>query len=168
MQNTLEEVELNALSGTHVFGSEHSAALDALRGAQIALAQAWASSEGEEAERGGEDEVKAVESAAPGVVGSGASAERLEGQGRERSGTGTSRGSTRSRLEEDTENDILLARKRREANDRYFHRVNEGVLDVVSKLEDVARAMKAVEAESKDIWGDNGSSIASGTEGSVT
>jgi len=56
------------------------------------------------------------------------------------------------KLEEETEVDILLARKRREANDRYFQRVNQGVLDVVAKLEDVAVAMRAVEQESKDIW----------------
>ncbi|CAK7216832.1 hypothetical protein SBRCBS47491_002963 [Sporothrix bragantina] len=56
-------------------------------------------------------------------------------------------------LEEETQVDILLARKRREANDRYFQRVNRGVLDVVAKLEDVADAMRAVEQESMDIWG---------------
>jgi hypothetical protein len=49
--------------------------------------------------------------------------------------------------------DILLARKRREANDRYFERVSRGVLDVVAKLEDVAGAMRAVEQESMDLWG---------------
>lgn len=48
--------------------------------------------------------------------------------------------------------DILLARKRREANDRYFQRVNEGLLDVVEKLELVAVSMRAVEQESKDMW----------------
>ena len=42
----------------------------------------------------------------------------------------------------------------REANDKYFQRVNEGVLDVVAKLEEVASAMKAVEQESRDIWGE--------------
>ncbi|WP_248790891.1 hypothetical protein, partial [Escherichia coli] len=44
-------------------------------------------------------------------------------------------------LEEETERDIQLARKRREANDRYFEQVNRGVLDVVSKLDEVAGAM---------------------------
>jgi septum formation topological specificity factor MinE len=60
-------------------------------------------------------------------------------------------------LEEETEQDILLARNRREANDKYFQRVNEGVLDVVAKLEEVANAMKAVEQESRDIWGETDS-----------
>ncbi|OAA57937.1 hypothetical protein SPI_06822 [Niveomyces insectorum RCEF 264] len=61
-----------------------------------------------------------------------------------------------TRMEEETQVDILLARKRREANDRYFERVSQGVLDVVAKLEDVAEAMRAVEQESKDIWGGGG------------
>jgi len=42
-----------------------------------------------------------------------------------------------------------------------FQRVNEGVLDVVAKLEDVAVAMRAVEQESRDIWGDSDSALAS-------
>jgi septum formation topological specificity factor MinE len=63
------------------------------------------------------------------------------------------------KMEEETEVDILLARKRREANDRYFQRVNQGVLDVVSKLEEVAIAMRAVEQESKELWGDDNESI---------
>jgi hypothetical protein len=58
-------------------------------------------------------------------------------------------------LDEETEKDIRLARKRREANDRYFDRVNQGVLDVVAKLEEVAQAMRTVERESKDIWSDS-------------
>ncbi|KAG5292840.1 hypothetical protein I7I48_05046 [Histoplasma ohiense] len=59
-------------------------------------------------------------------------------------------------MSEKTERDILLARKRREANDRYFDRVNSGVLDVVAKLEEVASAMRVVERESKDIWNESG------------
>lgn len=56
---------------------------------------------------------------------------------------------------------IIMCRKRREANDRYFQRVNQGVLDVVAKLEEVATAMRAVELESKEIWGDGeGESVA--------
>lgn len=67
------------------------------------------------------------------------------------------------RLEEETERDILLARKRREANDKYFSRVDDGVRDVVAKLEEVALAMRAVEQETRDVWGDEsmaGSTIA--------
>src|SRR5277367_4262992 len=49
MQSTLEEVELSAVNGTHVFGAEHNKALEELRTAQIALAQAWARSEADTA-----------------------------------------------------------------------------------------------------------------------
>lgn len=62
--------------------------------------------------------------------------------------------SERTQLEEETEKDIELSRKRREANDRYFQRVNTGVLEVVAKLEEVAKAMKGAEQESKEIWRD--------------
>ena len=55
-------------------------------------------------------------------------------------------------LEEETERDILLARKRREANDRYFGQVNRGVLEVVRRLEEVAGAMGKVEREGREIW----------------
>ncbi|KAJ1338108.1 DUF5315 domain-containing protein [Microdochium nivale] len=58
------------------------------------------------------------------------------------------------KLEEETERDILLARKRREANDKYFGRVDDGVRDVVAKLEEVAIAMRAVEQETRDVWAD--------------
>ncbi len=57
-----------------------------------------------------------------------------------------------SKLEADTEADIAYAKKRREDNDRYFQKVNRGVLDVVAKLEDVAADMKSVELETRDIW----------------
>ncbi|KAL8742075.1 MAG: hypothetical protein Q9190_005394 [Brigantiaea leucoxantha] len=50
------------------------------------------------------------------------------------------------------EGDVLVARKRREANERFFQRVREGVVDVVGKLEHVAGAMGKVEKESRGIW----------------
>lgn len=61
---------------------------------------------------------------------------------------------SKSILEEETENDIRLARRRREANDRYFDKVSKGVLEVVKKLELVAVSMKNVEMESREIWRD--------------
>lgn len=157
MQNTLEDVELSAASGTHVFGPDHSKALEELRTAQIALAQAWAKSEAEEESQSAfnakEAHVKPMNTAD--VL----AADRAEiaAEGRERSGTDKSGGSGKTQLEEETENDIALARKRREANDKYFQRVNKGVGEVVQKLEEVAKAMKGVERESKEIWGDTGS-----------
>ncbi|KAF2399248.1 hypothetical protein EJ06DRAFT_78146 [Trichodelitschia bisporula] len=157
MQTNLEEVELSAASGMHVFGPEHSKALEELRTAQIALAQAWARIEvedesqepGKEASAKGKETVGKVKSVETSMEG-----EKAEVKGRPRAGTGASAGSNKTELEEGTENDIAMARKRREANDRYFQRVNHGVLDVVQKLEEVANAMKGVELKSKQIWGE--------------
>lgn len=59
--------------------------------------------------------------------------------------------------EETDEDDILEARRRREANEKFFQRVKEGVVDVVGKLEVVASAMGKVERESRDIWSSSGS-----------
>jgi hypothetical protein len=161
MQNTLEEVELSASTGTHIFSPNHSQALEELRTAQIALAQAWAKSEADEELQGASEDKKttaAAEMPLNGVDALGAGGVEKHGavaaEGRKRSGTD---GSVKSQLEGDTENDIAMARKRREANDRYFRRVNMGVVDVVQKLEQVANSMKVVEMESKEIWGDKDS-----------
>ncbi|KAE9573793.1 hypothetical protein CGCF415_v005165 [Colletotrichum fructicola] len=172
MQATLEEVELSASGGTHVFGPDHDRKLEELRAAQIALAQAWARSEADEAIETGQrsnasaagEEVRNLKSAVLGETGMGSDG----GDGPRSTGTGSARpgssgGTERlgAKLEQETEVDILLARKRREANDRYFQRVNQGVLDVVAKLEDVAVAMRAVEQETKDIWAENDSTTGS-------
>jgi len=114
------------------------------------LAKAWARSEGEE-EREGAVEGKAKTGLATADIttldrGGFVGGEELA---RQRSGTASS---GKGLFEEEAEMDIALAKKRREANDRYFQRVNKGVLDVVAKLEEVAKAMKAVELESREIW----------------
>ena len=59
--------------------------------------------------------------------------------------------------EKTDEDDIQEARRRREANEKFFQRVRAGVIDVVGKLEDVAGAMGKVERESRDIWSSSGS-----------
>ena len=136
MQATLAEVELSAARGTQFFGPEHSSALEELRASQIALAQAWARSEADEiVDQPGEND----DDGATGGTSSGED---------KRDGTGPGR-------EDETEGDILLARKRREANDKYFWRVHQGVLDVVGKLEEVAAAMGKVEKESREIWSES-------------
>lgn len=169
MQNTLDEVERGAGNGTHVFSETHAKALEELRTAQIALAQAWARTEADEqaseaAEVSGEPEKMAGASLLAAdrkeKLGNKGSGDESKPAGRMRSGTTRTQ---RSKLEEETENDILLARRRREANDRYFQRVNAGVLDVVAKLDDVAKAMREVEMESKEIWGEK-DSIDTGSE----
>lgn len=171
MQNTLEEVELSATKGPGmtVFGSEHSRALDDLRRAQIDLAKAWARSEAEESGQVQEEKKSAQGTDAADML-AGERVETLRASADDaRSGVGST--FERSRLEEETEKDIELSRKRREANDRYFEKVNKGVLEVVMKLEEVARAMKGVEQESKEIWHDGESADDTGsltTASSVT
>ncbi|KAI2467478.1 hypothetical protein F4781DRAFT_309504 [Annulohypoxylon bovei var. microspora] len=187
MQATLEEVELSASGGTHVFGPEHDRKLAELRAAQIRLAQAWARGEAEDtvdtttATKNEATNSKSAlgEMGASAAVGTGlgttisanagraagvAAAAAVEGTegGKSTAGTGSVRpgssGTGRERLgaklEEETEKDILLARHRREANDRYFSKIDQGVRDVVEKLEEVAIAMRAVEEETRNIWGD--------------
>lgn len=142
MQATLAEVELSAFSSAHVFGSAHSAALDELREAQIALAKVWGRGEAnEEEEEEEEAETVKVKSA----------------QGKE---DGKLDGKTDGESEE--EEDIAEARRRREANEKFFSRVGKGVVDVVGKLEGVAQAMAKVERESREIW-DGSDSVESGS-----
>ncbi|KAJ5684740.1 uncharacterized protein N7477_001085 [Penicillium maclennaniae] len=141
MQSALSEVELSAVTSDHVFGEKHAEALEDLRMKQLRLAQAWARSEAD-------DEV--VDS----------SHNTTEGDRRASSEAKTVDAATEQipiKDHEETEKDINLARKRRDANDRYFDRVNQGVLDVVAKLEEVSNAMRTVERESKDIWSDSDS-----------
>ena len=176
MQATLEEVELSASGGTHVFGSEHDRKLAELRNAQIALAQAWARSEADDTiettlrdnalSAGGDQlRIRAAKAAEAAKAGHPA-AEGTDGGKSTAASTTVPPGSTGvgadrlgARLEEETEVDIILARRRREANDEYFQRVNNGVLDVVAKLEEVALAMRAVEQESKDVWDESKSVV---------
>lgn len=149
MQNTLAEVELSAVKGEHVFGEEHSKALEELRLKQLKLAQAWTRSEVDDIDQN-QDELTTTDSKdqKPELP---APAKGLP--------TTTDSAATYQALEAETEKDLQQARKRRDANDLYFDRVNNGVLDVVASLEEVAEAMRAVERESKDIWSDSASEI---------
>ena len=147
MQATLAEVELSAFSGTHLFGAAHSAALDELREAQIALARAWGREEDVD-----EDE-ESKENDGSKVKGKG----KGKGRRKEDGGESQEEGEEERRKEEEgeQEEDIAEARRRREANERYFTRIGEDVADVVGKLEGVAQAMAKVGRESREIW--NGS-----------
>lgn len=174
MQSTLGEVELSAQAGgsiNAVFGPGHAKALEELRRAQVGLAKAWARSEVDDPESptklvkaegegkakrdlGGNADLLSKERSEKlgGVSAAAVGADQRVGGNM--AGVGKTGGNGKTALEEETENDIRLARKRREANDRYFSRVNKGVLDVVSRLEEVAKAMKSVEMESREIWGE--------------
>lgn len=143
MQNTLAEVELSACKGEHVFGEEHSRALEELRLKQLKLAQTWTRNEADEVDDNDEvdrSDPKTQKTNPVPVI-----------------GTTTDGAATYRALEAETEKDLQQARKRRQANDQYFNRVNNGVLDVVASLEEVAQAMRAVRKESEDIWSDTAS-----------
>ncbi|KAM3429424.1 hypothetical protein MY4824_008242 [Beauveria thailandica] len=169
MQATLEEVELSASAGTHVFGRSHDIKLAELRAAQIALAQAWARSEADSSteivsRQEGRPDVGDDLRSAKGSLAETAKPVASEGEAhKSNANSGAPRPFSEgadverlgAKLEEETEADILLARKRREANDEYFQRVKTGVIDVVSTLEKVAVAMRAVEQESKDVWNED-------------
>lgn len=143
MQNTLAEVELSAYKGEHVFGEEHSRALEELRLKQLKLAQTWTRNEADEV-----DDNDDIDRSDP---------KTQRASPVPDTGTTTDGAATYRALEAETEKDLQQARKRRQANDQYFNRVNNGVLDVVASLEEVAQAMRAVRKESEDIWSDTAS-----------
>lgn len=130
MQATLAEVEVSAVSSTHVFGSAHSAALEELREAQIALARARGRGEVDDEEP--LDEFQAKDEKAKEPVG------KKDGDSKEG--------------ESEDDGDVIEARRRREANEKYFKKVREGVVDVVGRLDVVSEAMAKVEKESREIW----------------
>jgi len=155
MQNTLAGVELSASWGSHVFSEQHAKALEDLRTTQLALAQAWAKSEADEMDHRYPEDTQ-VDIGELGTAGVQASPSQ---RGRDKDSQNNIR---EGNMEDETEKDIMLARKRREANERYFQQVNSGVLNIVTKLEEVASAMRQMEKESKEIWSEGESS------GSVT
>ncbi|KAG6009825.1 hypothetical protein E4U21_001255 [Claviceps maximensis] len=167
MQATLEKVELSASGGTHVFGSGHSQKLSELRSAQIGLAQAWARSEADEAtvmgmrdkvaSSGGGDLRNTLTSLAYSNLGNGS--DQVRRTRNEVNGLQNERiDPSESDLNGQSEMDIVLGRKRREANDKYFQKVNNGVIDVVAKLKDVTVAMQAVEQEGQHVWSESDAS----------
>jgi len=86
---------------------------------------------------------------------------RAWGRGEEGEGADVEEGKEEG--EGDEEADIKVARKRREANERFFRRVQEGVGEVVGRLEVVAGAMGEVERESRSIWSSGSESLESGS-----
>jgi len=166
MQKTLADVEVSALNTSHVFGASHAKALEDLRMAQLSLAQTWAKSEADELHEHDHDDLVDSANATIGKIeAKGASPNKT----RRGNANANAAFTNNKNLEEETERDIQLARKRREANDRYFQQVNRGVLDVVSKLDEVAGAMRRVERESRDIWDESTEDDISGSEtGSAT
>ena len=147
MQDTLDEVELNvAASRPRVFGKVHAERLEELRKAQVALAAAWGRSEEEEDDIARRDEGEHAITGEKGVKKEDRAGETQESKQADDGMKG---------IEEEAEGDMAAAKKRREANDRYFERVNQGVKEVVKRLATVATAMEGVEKESREIWGDD-------------
>ncbi|RMD43508.1 hypothetical protein DV735_g1660, partial [Chaetothyriales sp. CBS 134920] len=152
MQHTLADVQLSAMSSNHVFGAENARALEDLRTAQLNLAQAWAKSQADETVDNDLDDDDADN-----VVSAGLTMKEAATAPRAAKTAESAVGQPPQNLEEETEMDIRRARKRKEANDRYFQQVNQGVLEVVSKLDDVAGAMRRVQKKSRDLWENAGS-----------
>ena len=153
MQATLAEVELSAFSSTHVFGTARSAALDELREAQIALAKSWGRGENDGDEEKEDEEEEVLE---------GVRWKNEKGKEKEKE-----KEEEKKDRESEQEDDIAEARRRREANEKFFSRVRDGVQDVVGKLDGVAQAMAKVVRESREIWNGNDSvdsaSVATGS-----
>ena len=138
--------------------------MDDLRDAQIALARAWG--------RGNENNVSAAQDEAAEI--SNTRFKAAEDIASERRVTNRARADTeasqstvlsdesqlsegsarngKSQLEDETAQDIKLAGERRAANEAYFKKVDQGVKEVVEKLERVAEAMRGVEGESRTLW----------------
>jgi hypothetical protein len=175
MQSTLNEVELTAQNSTHVFGEGHASALDDLRNAQIALAKAWGRGNDAQATaaftdaadlnvnrfKGADDLATERDRAAAPTTRRRADTEASASTvlSDESQLTEDSAKTGRSQLEDETAQDIKRASERRAANEAYFKKVDQGVKEVVEKLEKVAEAMRGVEAESRSLW--SNSSIAS-------
>ncbi|RMZ78445.1 hypothetical protein DV737_g3888, partial [Chaetothyriales sp. CBS 132003] len=150
MQHTLADVQLTAMSSSHVFGAEHAKALEDLRTAQLSLAQAWAKSQADEIVDNDLDDDDADNVVSAGLTAGLTASVKDAGPGARTVEAAVAQSS--ENLEEETERDIRRARKRKEANDRYFKQVNQGVLEVVSRLDGVAGAMRRVQKKSRDLW----------------
>ncbi|KAJ9619648.1 hypothetical protein H2203_008429 [Taxawa tesnikishii (nom. ined.)] len=178
LQSTLSDIELSAANSTHVFGPSHAAALDELRRAQIELARAWGpqpnhddtdgdqpANEDKMHQGGGDnnnsnsnnkkDGKRAANNGGPRPRSPAASMEKASLH----SATSISKQAHEDRKVSDADLSAAAA-ARRTANEAYFARVKSGVQDVVAKLEEVSGAMRAVEMESREIWGE-GESLAS-------
>ncbi|KEQ58995.1 uncharacterized protein M437DRAFT_58109 [Aureobasidium melanogenum CBS 110374] len=157
LQSTLSDIELSAGSSAHVFGTGHAKALEELRAAQVELARAWGQTDSEDTSTLPTKEVKPPDTT---------TAQR---NSKDNSNTKDKEDKHQSNKEQEkqaeqnerklstaTTLDLTSAARRREASDKYFAAVKEGVAEVVRKLDGVADAMREVEMQSRDIWGDDG------------
>ncbi|KAI4725757.1 hypothetical protein E4T49_06494 [Aureobasidium sp. EXF-10728] len=147
LQSTLSDIELSAGSSAHVFGTGHATALEELRAAQVDLARAWGQTDAGDT---APSSPSATKKETP---------QTNTHQDQEKAAEQNER-----KLSTATTLDLTSAAKRREASDKYFAAVKEGVAEVVRKLDGVADAMREVEMQSRDIWGDDGKDSSEMTE----
>lgn len=151
-----------------VFGPQHARKLADLRSAQIELAKAWAPGLGSKSAviQGGRSRGNSsLETGADGRTGKTKDGRGGKGGEEKEEDIGVADDEEFGRLGDGKgggQADLSAAAARRAANEAYFAQVKEGVQAVVAKLEDVSEAMRSVEMESREIWGDG--SVESGSQ----
>ncbi|KAG9615948.1 hypothetical protein KCV04_g16032, partial [Aureobasidium melanogenum] len=163
LQSTLSDIELSAGSSAHVFGTGHAKALEELRAAQVELARAWGQTDSEDTSTLPSKETKSPDTA---QRNNSKDTTTKETQDRHQSNKEQEKQAEQNerKLSTATTLDLTSAARRREASDKYFAAVKEGVAEVVRKLDSVADAMREVEMQSRDIWGDDGKDSSEMTE----
>jgi hypothetical protein len=159
LQSTLSDVELSAASSAHVFNINHAKALEELRAAQVELARAWGQTDSED--------VSTLPSASDLKTNKEQAAKKDDDKqhhGNHHKDQEKQAEQNERKLSTATTLDLTSAARRREASDKYFAAVKEGVADVVRKLDGVADAMREVEMQSRDIWGDDAKESSEMTE----
>lgn len=165
LQSTLSDIELSAGSSAHVFGTGHAKALEELRAAQVELARAWGQTDSEDTST-----LPTKETKSPDTTTTTTQRNSKEHTTKEKDQSNNHKEQEKQaeqnerKLSTATTLDLTSAARRREASDKYFAAVKEGVAEVVRKLDGVADAMREVEMQSRDIWGDDGKDSSEMTE----
>jgi len=158
LQSTLSDIELSAASSAHVFNSNHAKALEELRAAQVELARAWGQTDAEDVSTLPSPDLRMNKE-----IGT-KKDEDKQHHGNHHKDQEKQAEQNERKLSTATTLDLTSAARRREASDKYFAAVKQGVADVVRKLDGVANAMREVEMQSRDIWGDDGKESSDMTE----
>lgn len=156
LQSTLADIELSAAGTAQIFGPAHAAALEDLRKAQIALAKAWepGADASIEQSKDADEEKNSGKGDGKDTAAKDKQADKPKGRNQRESENGQDADRGHG------EADLTAAAARTKANEEYFLKIKSGVQDVVAKLETVSNAMRRVEVESREIWGE-GESLAS-------
>jgi len=158
LQSTLSDIELSAASSAHVFNSNHAKALEELRAAQVELARAWGQTDAEDVSTLPSPDLRMNKENGT------KKDEDKQHHGNHHKDQEKQAEQNERKLSTATTLDLTSAARRREASDKYFAAVKQGVADVVRKLDGVADAMREVEMQSRDIWGDDGKESSDMTE----